>query len=590
MQLNKKKIKLIIAIIILSIAFAILVYAVSDYYRVNVSETDYINEHSNCKKVNNSGSGDIFVPTKTSGEWSSFYDNPPSGVSAENVTCCEGSGSDDATCGTISCSGYYTPCGSNDCCYCDDITSNRCVDYETCKDSSYCTSDCPAGSVQVNCPADWDLAIESCSGTTSGSCVDYGSSTSSGSCPYVYSWNGTGYIFDSEGITAFGLIPENEGKQPSRLLNLKSDNGIFKIRVTEELEEISHIDSVELLKVTHPENVEVYPGYKEESIKGYPKILGVDVPLSTFMFFKNRGDSITKQFFEREDVSTIFTLYTLKNQIEPLNVTEDGKEIKELMKIDDSFWNENFEGLDLSDEDNDGFVDIIDPSEFIRSVEFVYPRGKSDKAKLRIRIKETDYMSFVASHTIESSRRLGIYDAKEYLKNAPRDSAYDISVWNGEKWTDSSYVNLYPREFATDIVVPLDLAEINTQNLRVRIQVSHGLLELDGAYIDYSENELITIERISLDRATMNNQCDVIDTLSESDDKGISIEKGDYVNLEFKGEQDNATFFLNMKGYYEPIDFSEEKMITDKEIIERIYDEPAFGKRYWKLKYLETLG
>lgn len=53
-------------------------------YRVNNATVGYINEWGVCKKVTNSAGLDLFVPTNTAGEWASFYNSPPGGVSVVN--------------------------------------------------------------------------------------------------------------------------------------------------------------------------------------------------------------------------------------------------------------------------------------------------------------------------------------------------------------------------------------------------------------------------------------------------------------------------------------------------------------------------
>jgi len=78
----------VLAVVILAV-FGILFFCFSDvsaaeYYRVNVGATVKIDEHSVCKMVTNNGSSAIFVPTKTSGEWSEFRLHYPSGISLSN--------------------------------------------------------------------------------------------------------------------------------------------------------------------------------------------------------------------------------------------------------------------------------------------------------------------------------------------------------------------------------------------------------------------------------------------------------------------------------------------------------------------------
>jgi len=57
---------------------------VSDGFRVNNGTTPRIDAHGKCRDVNNT-SGDMFVATRTRGEWWSFITNPPSGIN--NTVC-----------------------------------------------------------------------------------------------------------------------------------------------------------------------------------------------------------------------------------------------------------------------------------------------------------------------------------------------------------------------------------------------------------------------------------------------------------------------------------------------------------------------
>ena len=53
----------------------------ADYYTLPHGQTITIDEWSECRNITNNSGTAIFVPTKTSGEWSSFRNNLPSGVS-----------------------------------------------------------------------------------------------------------------------------------------------------------------------------------------------------------------------------------------------------------------------------------------------------------------------------------------------------------------------------------------------------------------------------------------------------------------------------------------------------------------------------
>jgi hypothetical protein len=76
----------------------------AEQYRVNVSQTVAINEHSENFNVTNSCAKDIMVPTKTSNEWLNFRNNKPSCISLE----AGGGGSGSCTCSCI----QFMSCGS----------------------------------------------------------------------------------------------------------------------------------------------------------------------------------------------------------------------------------------------------------------------------------------------------------------------------------------------------------------------------------------------------------------------------------------------------------------------------------------------
>ena len=70
------------------LGLAVLIEA-SDNSTVNFGANSNITAFTTCKKVTNgSATGlSVYVPTQTSAEWTSFYTNPPAGVTAGGCTC-----------------------------------------------------------------------------------------------------------------------------------------------------------------------------------------------------------------------------------------------------------------------------------------------------------------------------------------------------------------------------------------------------------------------------------------------------------------------------------------------------------------------
>ncbi len=96
-----------------------------------------------------------------------------------------------------------------------------------------------------------------------------------GSCPFLYTWNGTTYEFvtDVLGITPLGLpmAPGMPGSAPmivppdhDEYVLVKGEqlvpkDGFYEVQLTEELREVTYLDRIRLDVLDHPAGVEVFP-------------------------------------------------------------------------------------------------------------------------------------------------------------------------------------------------------------------------------------------------------------------------------------------------------------------------------------------
>lgn len=94
-----------------------------------------------------------------------------------------------------------------------------------------------------------------------------------GSCPYLYAWDGESYRFVSDflGSSPLGLRLTDDrfvDADPHEYIwignktNFKSQEGAFEIRITEELQEVLYLDQAALVAVDHDPDVEIYPTSK----------------------------------------------------------------------------------------------------------------------------------------------------------------------------------------------------------------------------------------------------------------------------------------------------------------------------------------
>ena len=103
----------------------------------------------------------------------------------------------------------------------------------------------------------------------------------SGSCPYLYAWDGHAFTFVTDILGAAPLgLPQN-GQQyvpadPEELLALGDEtkfparNGAYEIRITDELREVLYLDEARLIAVDHPRGTVVYPTSKMRAAPPFP--------------------------------------------------------------------------------------------------------------------------------------------------------------------------------------------------------------------------------------------------------------------------------------------------------------------------------
>ncbi len=96
----------------------------------------------------------------------------------------------------------------------------------------------------------------------------------SGSCPIIWSWDGSGfrYITDVLGVAPLGAssgdgkffpVDHDEYIQiPGEALKAHSEDGTYEIRITEELSEVAYLDQIQLLTVDHAVSTTVYSNDK----------------------------------------------------------------------------------------------------------------------------------------------------------------------------------------------------------------------------------------------------------------------------------------------------------------------------------------
>ncbi|MDQ6663483.1 MAG: FG-GAP-like repeat-containing protein, partial [Acidobacteriota bacterium] len=135
----------------------------------------------------------------------------------------------------------------------------------------------------------------------------------SGSCPMIFTWNGSRFEFitDVLGVAPLGAssgdgtyfpVDHDEYVQiPGESLAAK--DGLYDIRITEELHEVSYLDQIRLVSIDHPSNVEIFTNDKFKS-PPFPefRLFGVKRRIAPVKALDDRGRDVTSAVLKRDRV------------------------------------------------------------------------------------------------------------------------------------------------------------------------------------------------------------------------------------------------------------------------------------------------
>ncbi len=83
-------------------------------------------------------------------------------------------------------------------------------------------------------------------------------STSKGSCPHLYAWDGDGYHLDAD-LVSGALYKGAEREDMDRLESLRAVDGVYRVRIQDDLQEQDNVDSLALVVVDAPSDVTALP-------------------------------------------------------------------------------------------------------------------------------------------------------------------------------------------------------------------------------------------------------------------------------------------------------------------------------------------
>lgn len=332
------------------------------------------------------------------------------------------------------------------------------------------------------------------------------------SCPFIYSWDGSRYVFDAEpygGAITRGL----ERDDYSVLPNLRSEAGSYRLLLTNEVNETQMTNLFELWAIDHAQGLRVIP---------------------------DEGG----------------TLHTITRPVAPTSaVDQSGRDLSLWLSADDHLiW----EPLPVADSAGGLRDEVV--------LTFPRPSGAA-RAKLVSRVGTSLWGSHMIRALLEIRGRQvadwyaqvdGSPAAAEAVRAwAVREELYglQVEVEGPDGWETRGILGGSGPFLAAERVTPLDLPAAQGDSLRIRIRPPRGFWAPNYLAVDYSPDQPLQIDTLHLSTARAAGRDDLVPVLSAADTAYYAMPNtGDRAQLEFtappvpRGRE--RTLVLHSRGYY----------------------------------------
>jgi hypothetical protein len=328
------------------------------------------------------------------------------------------------------------------------------------------------------------------------------------SCPYVYSYDGEAFIFEGE---TFGgaIAPNLERDDYLPLPSLKAEDETLRIRISNELKERQYTDVAELIVVDHDNEHEIL---LDKS--GAPHII---------------------QKIERPLEANSYVGYDL------------------------------LPTLDMKDE----LVYFFNDEDYSKNgivMSFAKP-AHVDRGKLVLRGKNTlwfdyqfgEFLSLFGTMYDEyMDLQKGVSSDEREQRSISNDFPLSIYVKKHGTWSLVDYLHTVGPLASRDFIIPINLADLESDNVEIKIETGFMFWELDFAGMDFTDDPEVKITCLKPLQAIGTETRNWTSALSETDQVYMYQENvGDVTEIMFRTlkpeENKKQSYFLHTRGYYELI-------------------------------------
>ena len=332
------------------------------------------------------------------------------------------------------------------------------------------------------------------------------------SCPFVYSWDGSRYVFDAEpygGAIARGL----EKDDYSELGQLREEDGRYKLRITNEVDETQMTNLTELWVVDHPAGTHVVP-----DVQG--KLHTVSAPQELVSAHDAAGHDLLPWLRSTdrliwEPPSVPDASGSLQGDIEMIfPKPTDAKQVKLIANAATGLW---------------GSYMI--------------------KQMVALRGRDVGKFYTAVNHSQSARKALSDWELREQL--------YQLKVYVEEPtgWEVRGVLPGTGPFISKDRILPLDVSHAQGDQLHIRIHPPAGFWALNSFAVDYSADRPVSVQTAKPSTAQDLAGKSVLSDLIAVDGRYLAMPNiGDTADLTFaapaRKEGVDRAVFLHSRGYY----------------------------------------
>jgi hypothetical protein len=331
------------------------------------------------------------------------------------------------------------------------------------------------------------------------------------SCPFVYTNNGTEYIFAGE-MFGGAIYPTLERDDYMPLPGFRPIDSTYQLRIANQLLEKQYTNLANLVVVEHPDNTSIL-------LDKTGRVQAITDPKIPFIAKSGTGVDYLEKVSLKDGIPYLFDEETpgrndISNLIVQFKRPTNALSGKLLINAKNSFW------LD-------------------------YAYGKFNE------LFGTYYNTFA-----EKQKKVSAQDHNQWSLDQNIPLSVYVETRNG--WALVDYVNTPGPLASRDLVIPIGLSDVEGEEVRIKLECGFMFWELDYVALDFSENIPVKITEIIPSSAVDEKGKNVSGLIAATDSRYlIQPAIGNVATVQYPAitpaDGNSQTVFLHSRGYYEYI-------------------------------------